>query len=126
MSGVRRGAPAGLAALFIGSGILHLLRPRIFAPAVPAALPAPGAIIAASGIAELVCGAALLTGRAWAGPTSAILLAAIFPGNVKIALDMAADPNASRLARVAAWARLPLQIPLIWAALQARSRNRRS
>ena len=112
-------APEGLAALFIASGALHLLRPKLFAAAVPAALPAPGAIIATSGIAELFCAGALLSGHRWAGPISAILLVAIFPGNVAVALAKAEDPDASRRARVAAWARLPLQVPLVWAALQA-------
>jgi len=116
---MRHMAPKGLAALFIGSGTLHLLRPTLFASAVPAALPAPGAIIAASGIAELVCAGALLSGHRWAGPISATLLVAIFPGNVTVAFATAADPGASRLARVAAWARLPLQVPLVWAAPQA-------
>ena len=112
-------APEALAALFIASGTLHLVRPKLFTAAVPPALPAPGAIIATSGIAELLCAGALLSGRRWAGPISAILLVAIFPGNVNVALATSANPGASRLARVAAWVRLPLQIPLVWAALQA-------
>lgn len=126
MSRLRRMAPTGLAALFIGSGTLHLLRPRLFAAAMPPALPAPGTIIAASGIAELLCAVGLLSGTRWAGPISAVLLVVVFPGNVNVALATAADPASSRRARVAAWTRLPLQIPLIWAALQAgRSRSRR-
>lgn len=119
MERLRRLAPKGLAALFIGSGTLHLLRPGVFARAVPAALPAPGAIIAMSGIAELLCGAGLVAGSRRAGRISAILLLAIFPGNVSMALRAAAGPTSSRLARAALWARLPLQLPLIWAALQA-------
>ena len=118
LNGFRRCAPKALAALFIGSGTLHLLRPALFAVAVPKALPARGAIIAASGIAELLCAAGLLAGKRSAGVLSAILLVAIFPGNVTMAIAMAADPKTSRLARLAAWIRLPLQLPLIWAALQ--------
>ena len=121
MNRLRRIAPVGLAALFIGSGTLHLLRPGIFAAAVPAGLPAPGAIILTSGIVELICGAGLLARARWAGAASAILLVAVFPGNVAMALTTSADPNASSLAQAAVWARLPLQIPLIWAALQART-----
>lgn len=113
-------APPALAALFIASGTLHLLRPRFFASAVPASLPAPGAIIAWSGVAELLCAGALLSRHRWAGLGSAALLVAIFPGNVTVAMAATRDPDASRGLRVAAWARLPLQIPLIWAALQAR------
>lgn len=119
MDRLRRIAPKGLATLFIGSGTLHLLRPSIFAAAVPAALPAPGTIIAASGIAELLCGTGLLAGSRWAGRASAFLLITILPGNATMALRATADPTSSRLARVVLWARLPLQVPLIWAALQA-------
>ncbi len=121
MSWLRRIAPDALAALFIGSGTLHLLRPEIFAAAVPAGLPEPGAIIFTSGIAELVCSVGLLARARWAGPASAILLVSVFPGNVAMAFTTSADPNASSLARAAVWARLPLQLPLIWAALQART-----
>ena len=120
-SRLRHIAPTGLAALFIGSGTLHLVRPEFFAAAVPGVLPEPGAIIFTSGIAELVCAAGLLSGARWAGPISAILLVAVFPGNVWMAVTTSADPNASTLARLAVWARLPLQIPLIWAALQSRT-----
>ena len=123
---VRRRAPTGLAALFIGSGILHLVRPSVFLPAVPSRLPARDAIILTSGIAELVCAGGLLSGKTWAGRASAALLVAIFPGNLVVAFATAADPGASRLAVAAAWARLPLQAPLIWAALQARPAGVRS
>lgn len=116
---LRRIAPVGLAALFIGSGTLHLVRPAVFAKAVPTGLPVPRAIIAISGIAELACGAGLLLRRRWAGPSSAALLVAIFPGNVAMALAAAADPESSRLERAAMWTRLPLQAPLVWAALQS-------
>jgi len=121
LSAIRRWAPTGLAALFIGSGALHLLRPRLFAPAMPTALPAPSVIILVSGIAELFCAGGLLAGKRWAGAISAVLLVAIFPANVTMAFATAADPASSPRARFAAWARLPLQVPFVWAALQARS-----
>lgn len=121
LSVIRACAPRALAGLFIASGALHLLRPRVFAPAMPTGLPAPGVIILASGIAELVCAGGLLSGRRWAGVSSAALLVAVFPANVTMAFGTAADPDSSRQARFAAWARLPLQVPLVWAALQARS-----
>ncbi len=117
---VRRWAPTGLAALFIGSGTLHLLVPDRFLPLVPGGLPARNAIIVTSGIAELVCAGGLLFGARWASPASALLLFAIFPGNVAFAVGVTADSASSRLLVIAAWARLPLQLPLVWAALQAR------
>ena len=120
MSQLRRWAPTGLAALFLASGTLHLVRPGRFLPLVPIGLPARDAIILTSGIAELVCAGGLLSGARWAGPASALLLIGVFPGNVAFAVATTADAASSRLLVAAAWARLPLQAPLIWAALQAR------
>ncbi len=114
----RRWAPLGLAALFVGSGTLHLVRGNAFLGLIPTGMPAPGAIIFTSGIAELVCAVGLIARARWAGPASAILLLAVFPGNVTFALSTSADPTASPWLVAAAWARLPLQAPLIWAALQ--------
>ncbi|MBA2299289.1 MAG: DoxX family protein [Chloroflexi bacterium] len=116
----RRWAPLALAALFAGSGVLHLIRPEMFRPLVPATLPAPDAIVAISGLAELICAAGLVTHRSWAGLSSAALLVAVFPGNVQFALDQTAAPGGDPRVIAAAWLRLPLQVPLIWAALQAR------
>jgi uncharacterized membrane protein len=116
----RRWAPTALAALFGASGVLHLVRPDLYGALIPRVLPAPGAIIAVSGIAELVCAVGLVSGRRWAGPASALLLLAVWPGNISFALDAAGDPTATQPMIALAWLRLPLQIPLIWAALQAR------
>jgi uncharacterized membrane protein len=109
-----------VAATFTVSGTLHLVRPDLYLPLVPRALPAPAAIVAISGLAELICAAGLVTRRSWAGPVSAALLVAVFPGNVQFALDRTADPAADTRMVVASWLRLPLQLPLIWAALQRR------
>ncbi len=120
LDNLRRLAPACLAALFAGSGALHLARPGLFLPLVPAVLPARDAIVLASGIAELACAAGLLMQARWAGLASALLLVAVFPANVAFAIDSASAPSTSPLVVAAAWGRLPLQAPLIWAALQAR------
>jgi uncharacterized membrane protein len=120
ISRLRRWAPFGLGALFVGSGTLHLARPELFEALVPAGLPAPDLIILVSGVAELVCAGGLLAGARWAGPASALLLLAVFPGNVTFAFTTSADPSASSVLVALAWARLPLQAPLIWAALQGR------
>lgn len=120
ISRLRRWAPFGLGGLFVGTGTLHLARPELFQSLIPAGLPAADLIILASGVAELACAGALLSGARWAGPASALLLLAVFPGNVAFAFTTAADPRASSLLVAAAWARLPFQVPLIWAALQSR------
>ena len=122
MAGVRRFAPDALAALFALSGLVHLVRPSAYAALIPPFLPAPGAIIAISGVAELVCAVGLFRRAQWAGPASAALLLAVFPGNVWYAVAPPADLRPAWV-EVAAWLRLPLQLPLIWAAVQARPRS---
>jgi uncharacterized membrane protein len=120
---------AGLAALFLTSGTMHLARPQVFEPLIPGALPAPRFLVHLSGIAELLCGAGLLyphTRRA-AGWASAVLLVAVYPGNVQMCVSHA--QRATRRRDAASWAafaatlaRLPLQLPLIRTALRAAGR----
>lgn len=121
---LRRFAPDALAALLALSGVLHLVRPSGYLALIPPFLPAPEAIIAVSGVAELVCALGLLRRERWAGPASATLLVAVFPGNLWFAIATTADPAGSPWLVVASWLRLPLQVPLIWAALQSQARVR--
>lgn len=116
---VRRLAPDALAALFAVSGLMHFVRPSAYADLIPPFLPSPDAMIAMSGIAELVCAVGLARQAPWAGPASATLLVAVFPANVWFALATA-DGRQPVWVTVGAWLRLPLQLPLIWAALQSR------
>ncbi len=119
----------GLAALFATSGTLHLLRPEVFEAIVPPALPRRRLLVHASGVAELVCAAGLLdrrTRRA-AGLASAALLVAVFPANVQMSLDAARRATRRRDLASAALlggtlARLPLQWPMVRAALRSASR----
>jgi uncharacterized membrane protein len=112
-----------VAATFLVSGVIHLVRPRVFEPAVPRALPRPRDLVLASGLAELACAAGLAVPatRRVAGPASAALLAAVFPANVQMAVDgvhgFARHRTQARAVRAAVTiARLPLQWPLIrWA-----------
>lgn len=118
-----RGA-AAVAAAFAVSGVVHLVRPQVFEPIVPRALPRPRQLVLVSGVAELVCaaGLAMPATRRVAGPASAALLVAVFPANVQMAVDAVhgargALPDRRRTARAAVTlARLPLQLPLVrWA-----------
>ena len=106
---------AFLIALLGGSGLLHFLRPAPFVAIVPKVLPRPRELVYASGVVELV-GAGLMAGsktRSVGGQLSAALLVAVFPANVSMALR---SRNGSLAYRAVAWARLPLQIPLVkWA-----------
>ena len=123
MPDARRFAPDVLAALFAVSGVVHLVRPSAYEALIPPFLPSSGAIIAFSGIAEVVCAVGLFRRARWAGLTSAALLVAVFPGNVWFAITTVADPAASPILVIGSVARLPLQAPLIWIALQAKRRR---
>jgi uncharacterized membrane protein len=95
-----------------------MIRPRFFDPIVPHVLPGTArAWTYGSGVAELAVAAALLVPglRRRAALAAAVLFVAVFPANVKMALD-GGYPTASGVLGSAAlaWARLPLQIPLIW------------
>ncbi|MGH3357079.1 MAG: DoxX family protein [Nocardioidaceae bacterium] len=108
-----------LAALFATSGVLHFVRPRPFERIVPRPLPRKRALVYASGVAELACAAGLLhrRTRGVAGWGSAVLLMAVFPANVQMALD--ARRSRSTAYRVGTIVRLPLQAPMVRAALRA-------
>ena len=109
----------GLHAAFTISGVTHLVRPETFEPLMPAWMPAHREVILASGIAELVCAAGILHPRTRkaAGWASAALLVAVFPGNVKMATDAQKTHNTTY--QRTTLARLPMQVPLIRAALKA-------
>ena len=111
-----------LAAGFAVSGTVHLVRPSVFAPLVPAWVPAHREVILASGVAELACAAGLAVPatRNAAALASAALLLGVWPGNLQMALDSRRSP--SRAVQAVAWGRMPLQVPMIRAALSARSR----
>ena len=108
-----------LAGIFTVSGTVHLVKPDVFRPLMPSWVPAHREVIVGSGIAELACAAALAlpATRRPAGLASALLLATVFPGNVKMALD--AQRTRSTPYKAITLARLPLQLPLIRSALKA-------
>jgi len=116
----RAWAPRTLAALFSLSGVVHFVRPEIFTPLIPSWLPEPTAVVYVSGAAELICAYGLITRRRWAGPASAALLLAVWPGNLQMALDATSDNGLDSPQAIIAWLRMPLQIPLIWMAFQDR------
>jgi uncharacterized membrane protein len=109
--------------MFASSGIVHLVRPQAFAAIMPRALPERHHknLIYLSGLAELVCAGGLLRRSAWAAPASVAVLGAVFPANLQMALDAGSGRNPGAAdTRLVAWGRLPLQIPMVWAALQSR------
>lgn len=115
-----------LIGMLAGVGTLHFVHPKPFEGLVPEALGNPRLWTYASGAAELT-GAALLAlprTRRFGGWWTALLFVAVFPGNVKAALDGGMKGLPAPLDSAAAgWLRLPLQIPLVvWALRHARRR----
>jgi uncharacterized membrane protein len=116
----------GLALLLTVTGGTHFAAPRVYDPIVPRTLPGrPRTWTYLSGAAELAVAAAIAhprTRRA-GGLAAAALFAGVFPANVKMARDWRRRRPAYR---AAAYARLPMQAPLIWWALRvAREAPRR-
>jgi uncharacterized membrane protein len=106
-------------ALFLGSmGTLHFLVPRPFDRLIPRQLPGSRrAWTYGSGAGEL--GTALMIAiprtRRFGGLLAALLFLAVFPGNVKMALDAKGTRQ-----RAMAYGRLPMQWPLVAWALRVR------
>ena len=111
----RRHAPDALAGLMGLVGSLHFVVTDQMADTVPAWVPAPRAAVLATGVLEVGC--AIAQRRRWrnAGPVAAATLLAVWPANWQMAIDASGGAAAAVL-----WARVPLQVPMIWAALQAR------
>ena len=105
-----------LVGIFAASGALHLARPETYEPLMPDFVPKHREVIYVSGVAELLCAAGLLHPRTRrvAGYASAALLVLVFPGNLKMADD--ARRSRSTRFKTIAYARLPLQWPMIRAA----------
>ena len=121
---------AGLAVIFLVSGVAHLVRPEFFEPIVPHLMPYKRQLVHVSGVAEILCGLSLLARptRRVAGLASAALLVAVFPANVQMTADHARRASRrgdgpSRAMFAGTVARLPLQWPMIRAALRAAGRG---
>lgn len=116
--------PAHFLAGALGAmGVLHFAVPKPFDGLIPASLPGSRrAWTYGSGVAELAVGVAVAVPRTrrLGGLAAALLFLGVFPGNVKMAVDAASAPAPQR---AIAWARLPLQWPLIAWALKVRDRG---
>jgi uncharacterized membrane protein len=111
-----RGAKMG--AWLIGMGALHFAAPKPFDTIVPAELPGSQRFYTlASGAAEIAVGSLLVAPKTRrAGALAAIaLFVGVFPANVNMVRLWKDKPLPMRLAAIA---RLPLQIPMILQALK--------
>jgi uncharacterized membrane protein len=101
----------------VGAGAMHFLRPEPYLQMMPSALPAPGALVAISGLAEIAGGLGLIlpATRRLAAWGLIALFVAVFPANLNMALnDLPLGDTV--VPTWALWARLPLQALLIaWA-----------
>jgi len=113
--------PLALAALLGTAGVAHLVRPANFDQIVPQRLPGPArSYTFVSAVVELALAAALLhpRSRPLAGRATALFFAAVFPANVKMAVDVVSSPRSTTARKVAVLLRLPLKIPLVTTALK--------
>lgn len=115
-----------MAVLLAVAGALHFAVPAPFDALVPIALPgSPRLWTLLSGGAELAVAAAVAVPRTrrLGGLAAAVLFVAVFPGNVKMAIDWS---DRSLPEQALAYGRLPLQVPLVWWALTVYRNARRS
>jgi uncharacterized membrane protein len=101
---------------FIFAGSMHFVIPGTYRRIVPPYVPAPKAMVYASGIAEVAGGAGLMAERSRraAGWWLIATLLAVFPANVHMALHSDRYPKVPGGA-VSLWARLPFQaVFLAW------------
>jgi uncharacterized membrane protein len=102
------------AVLFLITGSQHFFHPEAFVSIVPPQFGHADVLVAISGAAELAGGIGLLipATRNAAGIGLIVLLVAVWPANWYMALH--ADRYAAVAPAWAIWARLPLQLPLMW------------
>ncbi|MCF0052809.1 DoxX family protein [Dyadobacter sp. LJ53] len=102
-----------MAALYIFTGIMHLLRPKGFMQIMPKYLPWHYELVLLSGICEILFALLLLfpATRATGAWLIVILLIAVFPANIQMAIDFYQKHNPYLWLTLL---RLPLQLILIW------------
>lgn len=107
-----------LVTLLGGAGATHFVLPAPYDAIVPHALPGdPRTWTYVSGAAELALAVAVAVPRTrrLGSLAAAALFTAVFPANVRMAIDWKDRPASQR---AAAYSRLPLQVPLVWWALR--------
>ncbi|RYZ23215.1 MAG: DoxX family protein [Chitinophagaceae bacterium] len=106
-----------MALAYVAAGVNHFVHPATYRAIMPPWLPAHGALVAASGAAEILLGLGLLlrpTRRAAAWGI-VVLLVAVFPANIQMAVNWWREGHPKLWI---ALLRLPLQLVLVWWALR--------
>lgn len=104
-----------LALFFVVGGVNHFVNPDFYLPMMPPYLPAHSELVFWSGVFEILGGVAVLVPatRALAGWGLILLLIAVYPANIHMALHPDQFPDVSK---AALYARLPFQFLFIaWA-----------
>jgi uncharacterized membrane protein len=116
MSRTRRVLLWVMGLFYVGGGIVHFVNPGFYLPMMPPYLPYHLELVYLSGLAEIVLGAAVLVPptRRLAAWGIILLLIAIFPANLHIAMNNVPVFGATEGAGVWNWVRLPVQGVLIW------------
>ncbi len=119
-----------LGLVFVLAGTLHFVSPRTYERIVSPYLPAPLALVLVSGAAEVAGGLGAAFGgprmRRFSGWGLILLLVAVFPANVYMALHPQEIPGLE-VPRWILWLRLPLQPLLmlwVWWTLLRKARTR--
>jgi uncharacterized membrane protein len=99
--------------VFVLAGLLHFVKPRIYESIMPDYLPAHRELVYASGVAEAVGGAGLLSGspavRRYSAWWLVATLVGVFPANLHMALHPERYPEIPG-GKAALYARLPVQL----------------
>lgn len=104
-----------LAALFfIVAGINHFVKPAFYREIVPPQFSKPALLVEISGVCEIVGGIGLLVRplRRGAGSGLILLLIAVFPANIHMAVSPNSIPGL-HIATWLLWLRLPLQLVFV-------------
>lgn len=110
---------------FVLAGALHFVSPRTYEAIMPDYLPAHRELVYASGVAEIVAGAATMHPRTrrFGSRLGIATLVGVFPANLHMATHPERYPQIPG-GKLALYGRLPLQLLLIaWARNAGRARG---
>lgn len=118
----------GLATMFVVSGTAHIVMPEPFERLIPSWVPGDPAVLNGLATVAELGSAALLGNRRTARAGGLLALAtllAVWPANVSAAVDGGYRALPGWLgSAAAAWVRVPLQVPLVYAAWVATRRRK--
>jgi uncharacterized membrane protein len=108
---------------FVFAGVMHFVKPKLYRQIMPPYVPAPDAMVYASGVAEIAGGAGLMLPRhrKLAGRWLIATLVAVFPANLQMAVNSDTYHKVPG-APASLWARLPFQGVFVACVLSAMRR----